>query len=172
MKHTTYSIVSLFILVGALSSIVNAELKVTEDKENVVASRLIGSWEMNPELTERLRGATAPMGGESLRSRTKIFKSDSSIVKNIPERFAGFLSEKQIYLAGIMSASGVDYPFILIENAGNPHLVYFRERNGNPMGDAESFNLFVVPAKETKNDLLFIGGDFNNQPFDAYHRAE
>lgn len=149
-----------------------AELKITPEKENVVASRLIGSWEMDAKLTIRLRGELSRSGGESLRLRTFIFKSDASIVEKIPERYEKFLSEKRIYLAGIMSGAGTEYPFILIEHNGNPHLVYFRERDGDPLGDGESFNLFIARAKETKNDLLFIGGDFNNQPFDAYHRAE
>jgi hypothetical protein len=38
------------------------------------------------------------------------------------------------------------------------------------MGDAESFNVMLAVAKESANDLLFIGGDFNNQPFSAYER--
>ena len=45
---------------------------------------------------------------------------------------------------------------------------YFREANGDPRGDAESFNLILAPGKETQNDLLFIGGDFDNQPFAEY----
>jgi hypothetical protein len=30
----------------------------------------------------------------------------------------------------------------------------------------------LAPARETENDLLFIGGDFNNHPFSAYARAK
>ncbi len=29
----------------------------------------------------------------------------------------------------------------------------------------------LVVAKDTSKDLLFIGGDFNNQPFSAYQLA-
>jgi hypothetical protein len=47
-----------------------------------------------------------------------------------------------------------------------------REKNGNPMGDGESFNLVIAPAKEKGQDLLFIGGDFNNQAFAAFERAK
>jgi hypothetical protein len=32
--------------------------------------------------------------------------------------------------------------------------------------------IMLAPARETENDLLFIGGDFNNQPFSAYARAK
>jgi len=40
------------------------------------------------------------------------------------------------------------------------------------MGDAESFNVMLAPARDRRNDLLFIGGDFNNQPFAAFERVE
>jgi hypothetical protein len=64
------------------------------------------------------------------------------------------------------------HAFILIEMKGNPHVVYFRERDGDPLGDAESFNVMLAVAKDKPSDLLFIGGDFNNQPFTAYERSE
>jgi hypothetical protein len=75
-------------------------------------------------------------------------------------------------MAGIMKSGKNDYPFILIEHKGNPHIVIFREWDGDPVGDAESFNVMLAVAENTSNDLLFIGGDFNNQPFYALERAE
>ncbi len=55
---------------------------------------------------------------------------------------------------------------------GNPHIFYFRERGGDPYGDSESYNVMLAPAKDRENDLLSVGGDFNNQPFVANARAE
>jgi hypothetical protein len=75
-------------------------------------------------------------------------------------------------MAGTLTLRGAEHPFILIEQAGGPYVVYFREAGGDPMGDAESFHLSLVPAKDTQNDALFIGGDFNNQPFAAYRRVK
>ena len=40
------------------------------------------------------------------------------------------------------------------------------------LGDAESFNVMFAVARQRQNDLLFIGGDFNNQPFAAYARMK
>ncbi len=71
-----------------------------------------------------------------------------------------------------MTRWGKDYPFILIELFGNPHIVYFREREGDPMGDTESFNVMPASAKDKPNDLLFIGGDFSREPFAAYERKQ
>ena len=65
-----------------------------------------------------------------------------------------------------------NYPFILTEFFGNPYLIYFRSKGNDPMGDTESFNLILAPAADPRNDLLFIGGDFNNQPFRAFMRVE
>ena len=72
----------------------------------------------------------------------------------------------------MMTLRDKEHVFVLIEHRGNPHLVWFREAGGDPLGDAESFNVMLAPAKDTANDLLFIGGDFNNQPFSAYKRVK
>lgn len=141
---------------------VAAELQVRSDKENVVASRLTGEWEPDAELTKRLGGST-PSG--------VVFKSDLAVAAKIPAKYEKFLKDKQIFLAGTMTLRGQDQPFVLIEMKGNPYVVWFREQGGDPFGDAESFNVMLAVAKETANDLLFIGGDFNNQPFAAYKRA-
>ena len=100
----------------------------------------------------------------------KTTKIDDSIAGKIPAIYAEFFMDKTIYMAGTMNYRGKDYPFILIQHKGNPHIAWFRERDGNPMGDAESFNVMLTVATDPKNDLLFIGGDFNNQPFTAYER--
>ncbi len=144
-------------------------LKVTKDKENVVAGRLAGKWKAHLPLTQRLTGTAPPVGAESPVGSMS-FKIDDSIAGKIPAMYAEFFMDKTIYMAGTMNYRGKDYPFILIEHKGNPHIAYFRERNGEPMGDAESFNVMLTVAKDTENDLLFIGGDFNNQPFTAYER--
>lgn len=144
-------------------------LKVTKDKENVVAGRLAGKWKMHLSLTQRLTGSANPAGSESPVGSMS-FAIDDSIAGKIPAMYAEFFMDKTIYMAGTMNYRGKDYPFILIEHKGNPHIAYFRERNGVPMGDAESFNVMLTVAKDTKNDLLFIGGDFNNQPFTAFER--
>lgn len=146
-----------------------AGLKVEPDKENVVASRLEGGWQVEAGLTQRLTGKSKPTQSPfGLVS----FKDDRSIVEKIPAKYEEFLGAKRIYMAGIMKYRGKDHPFILIEHRGNPHVVYFGERGGDPLGDAESFNVMLAVAKDKQSDLLFIGGDFNNQPFTGYERVK
>jgi len=140
----------------------SADLKVEPDKDNVVSSRLEGGWEVNSIISTQL--------GRN-RGGAIEFRSNSSIVAKVPQKYEEFLQDRTIYMAGIFTMRGNEYPFLLIQHKGNPHIVYFRNKNGDSFGDAESFNVMLAPAKETANDLLFIGGDFNNQPFTAYERS-
>ena len=144
-------------------------LRVRPEPQNVVASRLEGLWTPDAALCERL--------GVRVPKDTYEFASDASIAERVPDTYAEFLGQKRLYQAGVVTIrSGADrvekYPYVLIENDGNPHLITFRERDGDAMGDAESSLLTAVPAKERKDDLLFLGGDFNNEPFRAYRRAQ
>ena len=157
----TISVAAAIAIVLTASSIVSAELKVTSDKDNVVSTRLEGRWRVNAAINTRL--------GQN-RGVILEFKADSKVVETIPQKYEKFLADKTIYMAGTMKDNNIIHPFILIELKGNPHVVYFRERDGAPLGDAESFNVMLAAAKDQPNDLLFVGGDFNNQPFTAYER--
>ncbi|MBN1418787.1 MAG: hypothetical protein JXP34_08415 [Planctomycetes bacterium] len=150
-------------------------LRVSPDKENVVASRLEGDWQLDAALNKRLTGSEGPRRGGEANPAAIAFKSDPSVTAKIPAKYEEALSQKRIYMAGILTfrrGGPKEHVFILIEHRGNPHIIWFRERDGDPLGDAESFNVMLAAAKERRNDLLFIGGDFNNQPFDAYARVQ
>lgn len=172
MKSSRLCIALIAIAVTASCAVtLHAALKVQPEKENVVASRLEGSWRLNADLTQRLEGTDKPHQSENPRGLIS-FVADEAIATQVPAKYEHFLSDKIIYLAGTMIWRGARHPFILIEHKGNPCVVYFRERDGDPMGDAESFYLMLAQAKEKKQDILFIGGDFNNQPFAAHDRVQ
>jgi hypothetical protein len=171
MKKWFLGAVTVTALLVACLAMTSAPFQVKADKENVVSSRLEGKWRPQAALTKRLTGKSKSPQGEA-PSGSLSFKSVPSVAQKIPTKYKKFLQNKQIYMAGMMSRRGKANPFILIEHRGNPHIVYFRERGGDPMGDAESFNVILAVAKDKANDLLFIGGDFNNQPFSAYERVE
>ena len=160
-------ITAAFILLLHFPSTLMAQLKVESDKENVVSSRLEGRWQANKAISNRLSTRLA----DHDQGKTMEFHSDDKIVAKIPGKYGKFLKRKTIYMAGIMKSGRNEYPFILTELKGNPHIVIFRERDGDPLGDAESFNVMLAVAENASNDLLFIGGDFNNQPFYALERA-
>ena len=146
-----------------------AEPRVQPNKENVVASRLEGTWRPHGALTQRLTGRAVARDGETPAGIVR-FQSKPGVAATIPATYQRFLADKTIFMAGRMTRRGTPHPFILITMHGNPHLVYFRERDGDPMGDTESFNLVLAVAKDRDRDLLFLGGDFNNQPFRALER--
>jgi hypothetical protein len=154
------------LLAALLSGVAKAVVPVRPDKENVVASRLEGTWRLHTDLTKRLYGRSFD------EVSTLSFRSSSAKSIELPQDFAKFIEGKTIFLAGTFTGDGKEYPFLLTEYRGNPHIFYFKERDGDPMGDSESFNVMLAVAKDKQKDLLFIGGDFNNQPFVAFERVE
>lgn len=144
------------------------ELKVEFEKENVVASRLEGNWQTNESLNKHLTG------NPKSRPTQLSFKSDPTVATKVPEKYAQFFAEHKlkIYLAGYVNLDGKDCPFVLTNIRGNPHVMFWLERDGDPFGNGESFNVMLAVAKDTQNDLLFVGGDFNNQPFSAFERTK
>ncbi len=165
MRVAWLAVLGLFVAAVAHAGM----LEVKPNKENVVASRLEGKWVVEPKLTQRLYGqprASFPPGDEVE------FISDPAVAGKFPERYDKALKGKPIYMAGTMKVKGSAHPFILIEMNGNPHLVYLCEKDGDPMGDGESFILMLAVAKNRTDDLLLTGGDFNNQAFNAFERAE
>ena len=61
-------------------------------------------------------------------------------------------------------------PFFLSTLSGNPHLVYYFV-SAQGFLNGESFNLMMARAEEDPmEDMLFVGGDFNNQGFTAWKR--
>ena len=151
-----------------------AELTVETDKENVVASRLEGGWHLHNDLTKRLTGDAEPQPGELPFRGQMRFDSDQSVAGKVPGKYARVLTERKmkIYMAGYITSAGKAYPFVLTNIHGNPHVLFWLERDGDPFGNVESFNIMLTVAKDKQNDLLFVGGDFNNQPFSAFERAD
>ncbi|MFG0318408.1 MAG: hypothetical protein ACF8XB_14135 [Planctomycetota bacterium JB042] len=159
---------SLLALLTLPPSAADGPFRVTPDEACVVASRLTGTWVPDEALAGRL--------GTTARFSRLEFTEDAAVAELVPERYLEFLRGKPITLAGSLAATTTGgkkqrHPFLLVGFGGNQNIVVFRERNGDAFGDGESFILTVVPAKERANDLLFTGGDFNNEPFKAYRRA-
>jgi hypothetical protein len=142
------------------------ELVLEHNPENVVGSRLAGRWTVAAELSSHLRGRPVAAGSEALE-----FRADPAVVGAIPADYHEFLADQPLYLAGqLVRARGTD-PFVLTTLNGNPHVIVFRPEGGRSHGAVESFNLALAPAMSPADDLLFVGGDFNGQPFLAYERV-
>lgn len=132
---------------------------------NVTASRLAGTWKLDSALSVRLNDK------RTFRNDTVQFTVDSTARTVIPKDMLKPVADKQIFLSGYMIRKGKTYPFVLLETDGNTRLVFFRDsREGVKYGDGESFILFMAVSGDRQKDLLFTGGDFNNEPFRGWIR--
>jgi hypothetical protein len=138
-----------------------------QNGENVVAARLEGTWTARADLNLRLWGRD--LGNQEITVSIDRKAIPEDVLKKLAARGRHNLTA---YAIGRIKVGGQEHPFLLTGLHGNPHVVWFRERGGDPFGDAESFNVMISPAKEPKHDLLLVGGDFNNQPFSAYGRSK
>ena len=142
------------------------ELRVRPDKNQVVASRRAGAWVPDPALGERL--------GKKAHMERLEFTPDESVLATIPAELTEKIAEERIYQAGILRyvEKGEEHrgPYLFLVHGGNATVVLFLSRGGQGLDDGESMLVTVVPARDTTADLLFAGGDFNNEPFTAYRR--
>ncbi len=159
---------TLAVIAFVANAAVAQELKVEDDKENVVASRIEGDWQASASLNQRLTGR------EKGRPAKLSFQSDPSVASKVPAKYADYLTQQnlKVYLAGHVQLGEKECPFVLTTIHGNPHVIFWLERDGDPFGNGESFNVMLVVAEDQQNDLLFVGGDFNNQPFSAFERVK
>lgn len=148
-------------------------IPLCKSPDNIVSSTLIGIWNEDIELTKRLANSTE--GEVPLHEMT--FTEDDEVTK-----LFGFLGKmgKCAYLAGHMTVIATkdgekktfSSPFILSESLGNP-TIFFDEK---PQQDTEHISdlhsLFVMVAKSTNSskDILFVGGDGNNEDMRALRK--
>lgn len=159
----------LLVLLAPLGFALVLELRVEPDSNNVTAGRLLGTWTSDPVVAERM--------GQKASEESFEFRAADDFLDKVPAKFVEHLKDLQIYESGVVvhrQGTQVRWtsPYLLVSMSGNPHLLTFRERGGDPLGDIESCNLFVAQGKERKQDLLLVGADFNNEPFRPFRRAE
>merc|ERR1712037_909144 len=151
----------------------SCNLTLTPDpgSQNVVSTQLEGSWVIDDELTERLW----PDFVWKSSNVTYKFENSSEVLDLIPEEYCKFFhdaaTEWPIYMAGFFSRRKNEEPWttflmVLTTLHGNPHIVYWRYN----WADTESFNIILARSSDRSQDMLFVGGDFNNQPFSAWKR--
>jgi hypothetical protein len=142
-----------------------------EGPDNIIANLMEGSWVPD----------TDAMGDEEPWIEELRFELDPTA---IPQAVMDALSERvgpevlPVYAIGNMTivqgAETHHFPFMLTVLHGNPHVVFFQERDGDPFGDTESFNLMAWRTHDDElagpDDRLFLGGDFNNSAMQPLRR--
>ncbi len=150
-----------------------ATLSLQDAKSSVIAKYLPGEWESDKDVTERL-------GKRHAKMQLSI-KDDPSALeqlnKELPSKLVEAISEYPLWGVGHCTwrKDGVtiaESPYLLAEVKGNYYMVVFRERDGNPVGDSESGLVSFALGKDRTRDLLFMGGDFPNEPYRAFHRVQ
>ncbi|VTR94767.1 sigma-70 family rna polymerase sigma factor : RNA polymerase sigma factor, sigma-70 family OS=Singulisphaera acidiphila (strain ATCC BAA-1392 / DSM 18658 / VKM B-2454 / MOB10) GN=Sinac_6419 PE=4 SV=1: Sigma70_r2: Sigma70_r4_2 [Gemmata massiliana] len=146
----------------------STELVVAPAAQNVVGTRLAGSWEADGALNGRLGLAAEPDPDEPPSKTTLTFTSDSTVARDVPAAYRELFAEKRVYLSGVMavargSRKPVSYRFLLIEHAGNALLVYFVPHLRDEWNCEEAATVMLVPGTEREKDLLFLSA-FENAP--------
>ncbi len=145
-----------------------AVIKDVGNEQNVLATVLEGKWVPDESLNKRL--GHKPMDG-SLEFRLDPEAVPDKILGKLPDEFSG-----SIYAIGWVTmregAKETKFSFFLTNLNGNPHIVCFQERGGDPYGDSESSIVMAARGADKGDDLLFMGGDFNNENFMAFRRAK
>ncbi len=166
--------ISIFSLVNVFAQNSNEHKKDSilvisnEQEKNIVALHMEGEWSYEV------------MDEEKPYETGIIFQKDTTILTLIPKKYYDFLVKNPIYAAGYMIISSKKddkmeekkVPFLLTTLFGNPHIVWFRERGGDPLGDAESFNVFIPSTGEKENDIMYLGGDMPHEPFRPFKRVK
>lgn len=142
-----------------------------DNKNNVVANLLKGTWMRDIETSEALS-----LG--KWYDKVTFSRDQNAIPQRVLDDYGKRYETRIIYAIGMMTLAAdgreVELPYLLTAVTGNPNVVWFRERGGDPFGDTERF---IVMGFRTDNeapagpkDRLFIGGDFNNQAMQPFVR--
>ena len=151
--------------------------RVEPDGRNLIAGRLAGTWIPDPLVAERLgRSFSTSDYGPSGDRATFTFEPDSEVAEKIPSAYQEPLAERQLFEAGVVTIRDKGKlegrgAYALTSLNGNMHLLFFRERDGHAFGDIESSLVSFALGKEPVDDILFLGGDFANEPFRGYGRS-
>ena len=128
-------------------------LKYTYNPENIVASAIDGTWKSME------------------RERQLTFKKDTTVLRLLSPKYYAF-NEKPIYHAGYMSyGEHTDLVFLLIENYGNPCVVFFEEKDGDIHLKNGAY-LFIARGSYKDEDKLILVGDHATEPTTEFIRIE
>ncbi len=131
---------------------------------NLVSRHLAGEWRLSGSLSTRLTGS-----GGGAPSQVSI-QEDFAVLTSISPKGEEALAGSPVFLAGSLQFEGRRFSFLLTEKNGTPALICFPQ--GQKVARPAIVLLALVPARDTANDLLFLGGETDTDPFFAYERAE
>lgn len=164
MKHRNALFAGLA-LVAATSAAPVLQVLLKPDALNVVASRIAGTWSLEPNLTKRL-DPDHPTG-----SMATIAFYDNPAVLNDLLAASDRFSRSQVFASGNVSIDGTVHLYVLINENGNMKVVWFSPTTTSPIGRNESKTLQVAVARDRAQDILILGGDTKGESSAAFVRA-
>ncbi len=133
---------------------------------NLVSRHLAGEWRLADSLSRLLTGS-----GGGAPSQVSI-QEDPSVLTALSPKIEEALAGNPVFIAGTLRFEASRFGFLLTEKAGSPVLICFRQGQQRANARPTLVLLALVPAKDSANDLLFLGGETDVEPFFAYERAE
>lgn len=138
-----------------------ATVTVREGLDSPAQQRLAGEWRLVPRLTERLTGSS--QGGPEQVT----ISATPSVTGELPGPVMAALQERPVDLAGTLTFGRQKFLFLLTEKNGSQRLLCYSASGSVLLW----LHFAVVPASQSANDLLFLGGETATSPFFAYERA-
>lgn len=159
---------------GATAQAQSVEL--CKNPQNILAERLAGTWVVDEAVDSRLnknRDQIAALG------QVQYVEDDTAVEffdipeSKIPCAFsAGFMTYK---ISQKGKVETFESPYIVISHNGNPAIVYDEDGKNDgtqQVTDPQVGYMMMAKADEATNDILFVGGDFNNQSLMALRRKK
>ena len=150
------------------------EKSICQSRDNVLANGLVGTWVLDKDLSTRLlKPEKLTVTDRELR-----FTEDSSVVSHQDFSFI----EKEIGCVGLSGNLVVRYtengkeieiksPFVVAVTKEGTPAIWFYERPGKD-NDVNAALSMLAKGQTDASDILFIGGDYNNQAMTAYVRKK
>jgi hypothetical protein len=141
---------------------------------NLVASRLFGTWQMQNELTSTLTDHI-PAGNNEIIWEFSEDESVAPLFGGLGDKAGCYFTQGQVNFRAKMEEGTLkegSSPFILVSQNGNSVLIVDESGQYSNTGSIEfhPLNVTIGRAADPSNDILFIGGDNNNQGLAAYKR--
>lgn len=163
MRYLTAFILLLGLALPVAGLDTRKELQVDYTDDNLAARHIAGVWGPDADLNVRL-------GMTNTAWKRVEFERNDRIVILIPDKFSIPLQRFRIFLAGWMRFEDRSCPFVLISYQGNPTIMYFLEEQKGVFNDARSINVFLAPAADRKQDVLYLAFGKDNDKLNAFKR--
>lgn len=134
----------------------------SERRNAIAPTRLAGAWEVDEPLSLRL--GFPHKDYYEFGFRGLIIADDPAQIVQFPG-----IADKCAYMAGRMTIVTKSYtetfPYVLVQQGGNPRLVFLEGTRTDGSLDLESFHLMLVAQADVSADVLLVGDEHPTMPF-------